>query len=85
VVNLGTGHPLARCDLVDAVGRVVGRPVTVEAGPGSLELPVDTCADTERLSALIGWVPSTDADDLVRARLGVGADLHSQVVSANMA
>ena len=85
VVNLGTGRPLALGRLLEAVGRVVGRPIAVEAGPGSLEVPADTCADTERLAALIGWVPATDADDLVRARLGAGADLHSQVVSANMA
>jgi nucleoside-diphosphate-sugar epimerase len=85
VVNLGTGRPLALGDLVDAVGRAVGRPVTVEARPGSPARPVDTCAHTERLAALIGWVPATDADDLVHACLGSGADLHSQVVSANMA
>jgi nucleoside-diphosphate-sugar epimerase len=85
VVNLGTGRPLALRDLIDAVGRAVGRAVTVEAGPGSPALPVDTCADTERLAGLLGWVPATDADDLVRACLEVGADLHSQVVSANMA
>jgi nucleoside-diphosphate-sugar epimerase len=85
VVNLGTGSPLALGRLLDAVGRAVGRPISVEAGPGSLEIPADTCADTERLAELIGWVPVTDADDLVRARLGLGADLHSQVVSANMA
>ncbi len=45
----------------------------------------DTCADTERLAALVGRVPVTDVDDLVRARIGAGVDLHSQVVSANMA
>jgi nucleoside-diphosphate-sugar epimerase len=85
VVNLGTGRPLGLRELVDAVARAVGRPVAVGASPGSHELPVDSCADTERLAALIGWVPSTDPDDLVRARLGSRADLHSQVVSANMA
>jgi nucleoside-diphosphate-sugar epimerase len=85
VVNLGTGQPLRLGELLDAVGRAVGRPVAVEAGPGSLDIPADTCADTERLAALIGRVPVTDPDDLVRARLGAGADLHSRVVSANMA
>jgi nucleoside-diphosphate-sugar epimerase len=85
VVNLGTGRPVALGELVDAVGRAVGRPVPVEAGPGSRDLPVDTCADTARLASLLGWIPATDVDDLVRAALGRGADLHSQVVSANMA
>lgn len=85
VVNLGTGAPVAVGDLLDAVGRAVGRPVVTEIGPPSLELAADTCADTERLAEVLGWVPTTDVDDVVRARIGAGADLHSQVVSANMA
>src|SRR3954470_9174560 len=39
VVNLGTGHPLALGRLLEAVGRFVGRPITVDPGPGSLEVP----------------------------------------------
>jgi nucleoside-diphosphate-sugar epimerase len=85
VVNLGTGTPVAVGELLDAVGRAVGRTVAVDAHPSSLEVAADSCADTERLAALVGRVPTTEVDNLVRARIGAGVDLHSQVVSANMA
>jgi hypothetical protein len=57
--------------------------------PPSTEEPAVTCADTRRLTRRLGWTPETDLDGLVRAQLAgrseAAADLHSQVVSANMA
>ena len=67
--DVGTDAPrLGR--LLEAVGQAVGRRISVEEGAGSLPVPADTCADTERLAALIGRVPETDLDDLVRAQAG---------------
>jgi hypothetical protein len=44
-----------------------------------------TCAHTGRLARRLGWVPETDLDDLVRAQVASRTNLHSRVVSANMA
>lgn len=65
VVNLGTGVGQRLGDLIAAVGRVLDVPVEIvveAAEPVEVE---HTLAATERLRKCIGWVPSTDLDDLV--------------------
>jgi nucleoside-diphosphate-sugar epimerase len=64
-VNLGTGEPLRLVDLVGAVGRVLGVPVTTVVEPAAQVEVAHTLADTTRLRGLLGWAPRTDIDDLV--------------------
>jgi nucleoside-diphosphate-sugar epimerase len=85
VVNVGTGRPVRLGDVLSAVVGAVGRPVEIVVEPASREEPAVSCAGTDRLRQVLGWVPRTDLDDLVRAQVAFRADLHSQVVSANMA
>ena len=68
-VNLGTGSPLRLGEIVQAVGRVLGRPVhTVLEPAATVEVP-HTLADTTHLHALLGWVPHTDIDALVARQI----------------
>ncbi len=68
-VNLGTGSPLRLGEIVQAVGRVLGRPVhTVLEPAATVEVP-HTLADTTHLRALLGWVPHTDIDALVARQI----------------
>lgn len=87
VVNLGTGVPVTLRELLAAVNRAVGRELPVEVVPATREEPAATCAHTERLHEVLGWVPFTDLADLVAAQLAATAsptDLHSPASSANM-
>jgi nucleoside-diphosphate-sugar epimerase len=85
VVNLGTGSPVTAAAVLDAIGAALGRPVLVDIEPAPRELPAVTCASTARLEEVLGWVPETDLDALVRAQVESRTNLHSRVVSANMA
>jgi nucleoside-diphosphate-sugar epimerase len=85
VVNIGTGSPVSLGEVLSAVVRALARPVAIEIEPASHEEPAVTCAHPGRLAHRLGWVPETDLDELVRAQLASLADLHSRVVSANMA
>ncbi len=85
VVNVGTGRTVRLGEVLAAVVGAVERPVEIVVEPAPHEEPAVTCADTTRLREVIGWAPRTDLDDLVRAQVAARADLHSQVVSANMA
>lgn len=66
VVNLGTGVGHRLADLAHAVLRAldVDAPLVVE--PVSDVEPPATLADTRRCARLLGFVPVTDVDDLVR-------------------
>jgi nucleoside-diphosphate-sugar epimerase len=85
VVNIGTGRPVRLADVLSAVVGAVGRPVEIVVEPASMEEAAVTCAHTGRLGRRLGWVPETDLDALVRAQVATGSNLHSRVVSANMA
>lgn len=85
VVNLGTGRPVTAAAVLDAIGEALGRPVLVDIEPAPRGLPAVTCAATARLEEVLGWVPETDLDELVRAQVESRTNLHSRVVSANMA
>jgi nucleoside-diphosphate-sugar epimerase len=70
VVNLGTGHARTLAELLDAVGRAVDRPLDVRVTPAADDDPDHTLADTACCAATLGWVPTTDLDDVVAAQLG---------------
>jgi nucleoside-diphosphate-sugar epimerase len=70
VVNLGTGRARSLGELLDAVRRTVGGPLEVRVTSPAADDPDHTLADTTRCAATLGWVPTTDLDDVVAAQLG---------------
>jgi nucleoside-diphosphate-sugar epimerase len=69
-LNLGTGTARTLGELVAAVRRAVPGPVDVVVTPHRDDDPDHTLADTTRCAATLGWVPTTDLDDVVAAQLG---------------
>jgi nucleoside-diphosphate-sugar epimerase len=59
VWNLGNNSPVALADLIDAVGKTVGKPVRVKALPARVGDVQRTWADLTRSSAEIGYAPKT--------------------------
>lgn len=84
VVNVGTGTTVCLGDVVAAVVETVGRSRqiarSVEIVDAPSEDPDTTRADTRRLAATLGWVPTTEIADVVRRQ--VAALDHSMVVAA---
>ena len=78
-VNLGTGTGHRLRDVVAAVADVVDRDVTTVPMPAGTEEPEATLADTRRCETLLGFVPHTDLNALIRRQAagaltaGVGA------------
>lgn len=70
-VNLGTGTARTLAEIVGAVERVLGVPVTTDVVAAHRVEVAHTLADTRLLRRMIGWVPQTDLDDLV-ARQAAG-------------
>ncbi|MGI9062199.1 MAG: NAD-dependent epimerase/dehydratase family protein [Pseudonocardiaceae bacterium] len=68
-VNLGTGVGRSLADLADAVSRMVGVDVSTSVVPAQHVEVSHTLADTRLLRRTIGWVPSTDLDELVSRQL----------------
>ena len=68
-VNLGTGVGHTLTELVDAVSRVLGVPVRTTVTRAEHIEVSHTLADTRALRRAIGWVPSTDLDDLLARQL----------------
>jgi nucleoside-diphosphate-sugar epimerase len=69
-LNLGTGTARTLGELVAALRRAVPGPVDVVVTPRHGDDPDHTLADTTRCAATLGWVPTTDLDDVVAAQLG---------------
>jgi len=69
VVNLGTGRGRSIGELLDAVRGAVGGPLDVRVTSPAADDPDHTLADTTRCAATLGWVPTTDLDDVVAAQL----------------
>ncbi len=69
VINLGTGCARTLDELLGAVQRVVGRPLDVRLTATAADDPDHTLADTTRCAATLGWVPTTDLDDVIAAQL----------------
>lgn len=82
VVNLGTGVGHSLGELVDAVARGVGSPVTTVVEPAHRAEVEHTLADTTRLRRVIGWVPHTDLDDVVARQLADAVALSLPLVDS---
>ncbi len=66
-VNLGTGKGSSIRDVMDAVEKVVGRPVPYSLGPRRPGDPPALVADPDRARSLLGWTPKlSDLDTIVR-------------------
>ena len=65
-VNVGTGHGRSVTEVVDAVGRAVGRPVSHSLGARRAGDPPSLVADATRARELLGWTPRRSSlDDIV--------------------
>ena len=65
--NLGNGRPTSVREVVDAVERVVGRPVPLTVGPRRPGDPGVLFASSARIKADLGWTPRfEDVDTIVR-------------------
>jgi UDP-glucuronate 4-epimerase len=64
--NLGGSQPVALADLIERIGRVVGRePVIAQMPMQPGDVP-RTCADLTRTRAELGWTPEVDLDEGLR-------------------
>ncbi len=68
-VNLGTGVGHTLTELIEAVSRVLGVPVRTSVTRAEHAEVSHTLADTRALRRAIGWVPSTDLDQLLARQL----------------
>jgi nucleoside-diphosphate-sugar epimerase len=64
-LNVGTGRPRTLAELAAAVCRVLDAPAELVVRPATVVEPAATWADTTRLGAALGFVPSTDLDDVI--------------------
>lgn len=65
--NLGNGRPTSVKEVVDSVGRVVGRPVPLTVGPRRVGDPGVLFASSARIKRELGWTPRfEDIDTIVR-------------------
>ena len=64
-LNVGTGRPRTLFELAAAVCRVLDAPAELVVRPAGAVEPAATWADTTRLARVLGFVPTTDLDDVV--------------------
>jgi len=65
--NLGTGHGTSNREVLEAVGRVVGRPVPLREGPRRPGDPPLLVADASRFRREFGWQPRRSGIDEIVA------------------
>lgn len=68
-VNLGTGRGHRLDAIAAAVSAALGAPLRTVVEPAESVEPSDTLADTTRCEALLGFVPRTDLEQLVRRQV----------------
>lgn len=64
-LNCGYGHGYSVREVVDAVGRVSGKPLPVIEGPRREGDPFVSIADATRIRSKLGWRPIRDDIDLI--------------------
>jgi nucleoside-diphosphate-sugar epimerase len=67
VYNIGGGSRVSLREVFDMLGRVSGRPVTIDLQPPQKGDMRDTYADTSRARAEMGFVPAIGLEDGLRA------------------
>jgi UDP-glucose-4-epimerase GalE len=65
--NLGNGKPTSVREVVDAVARVVGKPVPLTTGPRREGDPAVLFASSERIKRELGWQPKLEDVDTIVA------------------
>src|SRR6185312_835012 len=69
-MNLGSGAGLSVMQIVEAAGRVLGKPVAYEMGGRRAGDPPALVADPSRARRLLGWTPTrSDVETLIRHTL----------------
>jgi UDP-glucuronate 4-epimerase len=63
ILNVGSGRPVRLLDVIDEVGRLIGRGVPLAPAPEAVGDPARTAADHGRATALLGWRPRVDLVD----------------------
>ena len=66
-VNLGTGHGTSVRELLDTVGRIVGRAVPHVTGPARPGDAAELVADNSLAQRLLGWEARHGLEDIVRS------------------
>ena len=69
VLNVGTGRPHTLAELVDAVAEATGRAVRTRLDPGRGRSSRPTPGRHLPTASVVGFVPRTDLDDVVRRQL----------------
>jgi UDP-glucose 4-epimerase len=65
IFNIGTGTAYSVNDVIDALGRILGRPITIVQNPSRLRATerMLLLADVGRIRAATGWVPRVSLED----------------------
>jgi UDP-glucose-4-epimerase GalE len=83
--NLGNGKPTSVREVVDAVGRVVGRPVPVTIAPRREGDPAVLFASSERIKQDLGWQPRFEDVETIVATAWRWHEGHPSGYSAGVA
>jgi UDP-glucose 4-epimerase len=67
VLNIGRGVGVSVREMVDAVGRALGRPLPFVVDPRRPGDPAEVVACADRIRALLDWRASHDLDDIVKS------------------
>lgn len=71
VLNIGTGRPHSLAAIVAAIAAATGTSVRTRVTAAAAVEPADTWACTNRLRAVVGFVPRTDLDAVVARQVAV--------------
>jgi UDP-glucose 4-epimerase len=67
VLNVGRGVGVSVREMVDAVGRALGRPLPYVVDPRRPGDPAEVVASAERIRARLGWRSRYDLDAIVES------------------
>jgi UDP-glucose-4-epimerase GalE len=65
--NVGTGRGYSVKEVIEAVGRAVGKPLSYQAAPRRAGDPASIVADAARAMAELGWAPRSSSLDAIVA------------------
>lgn len=65
-INLGTGDGTSVKEVIRAVEKVLGKPLSYETGPARAGDPAKAVASNERAQTYLGWLPKMTLEDAVR-------------------